>query len=86
MEDGTDLNGFKSLEHNVGSCSYPNQIWLDINQYMIKYDYDIAAALSPDPKVKTVTEVDCQNRKRFSVMAYKELLAECSKKLTGGQK
>ena len=59
---------------------------MDVNPYMIKYDYDIAAALSKDPKARAMLKTDCTNesRKRFSFIAYKELLVDCSERLCGG--
>ena len=56
---------------------YPEQVKVDINPYLIKYDYDIAAALSTEPKLPK-SHADIKNKKRFSILAYKELLVELS--------
>ena len=86
MEDGTDLNGFQSKFRSKNAVNvYPDQVKVDINPYIIKYDYDIAAALSSS---KAKNKFDCggKNRKRFTFIAYKELLVELSKLLNGGRK
>ena len=43
MEDGTDLKGFDN-DKSI------NRIALDINRYLVKYDYEIAKLFKPKKK------------------------------------
>ena len=83
IPDGSDLNNFRPT---IGKRK--DGLILNVNKYLIKYDYKIAEKIykNVDPSCNKNGEVTAQNQQRFMRIAYKEMLLECSLKLTDGEK
>ena len=53
MEDGTNLKSAPPARNKHGRLEYgaktgPNNVAIDVNKYIAKYDFDIAAKLQPE--------------------------------------
>ena len=46
VEDGTDLKGFRAKAFEPGVDDF-KQIKVDLNEYLLKYDYEVAEKLVP---------------------------------------
>ena len=53
MEDGTNLKSLQPTRNKHGRLEYgaktgPNNVAIDVNKYIAKYDFDIALKLQPE--------------------------------------
>ena len=75
VEDGTDLRGFRTKEYNPAVDDY-KQIKINLNKYLLKYDYEVAGTLAGQTNNKYAF---CkENQRDFNEKAFQELLEECS--------
>lgn len=91
IADDTDINGMKFGKHDVAILQNrnPNNIAININKFIAKYDYDIAKKVKPtlddlsDDNEKPLTpEPEEVTKKRFRDNAILEILQICTSELS----
>lgn len=83
MEDGTNLTALRKEKHRdvaIFEKKGPNNIAINVNKFIAKYDFEIASKLKHTEK-EQIAEDEPFVRQQFSINAILEILQVCSNEL-----
>ena len=90
MEDGTNLKSLNPARNKLGRLEYgaktgPNNVAIDVNKYIAKYDFDIALKLQPEED-RVGKPLESGTMDLFNKNAVLEILQVCSHELADKEK